>query len=115
MAGSAGHRNSKSHAEKEGWKELGVTCRNTISSSVVRLVCRLLVERRFESWRRERRTGGEAMWIVGMREAGGKRILGRDQGWTREDFGFSFTCPAGGGADLAPKGCRGMCAVGEKN
>ena len=73
------------------------------------------MERRFESWRRERRTGGEAMWIVGMREVGGKRILGRDQGWTREDFGFSLTCPVGGGADLAPKGCRGMWGVGEKN
>jgi len=55
------------------------------------------------------------MWIVGMREVGGKRILGRDQGWTREDFGFSLTCPVGGGADLAPKGCRGIWGVGEKN
>jgi hypothetical protein len=61
MAGSVGRRNSKSYAEKEGWKDLGVTCRNSISSSLVRLVCRLLAERRFESWRRERRTGGEAM------------------------------------------------------
>jgi hypothetical protein len=53
-----------------------------------------------------------------MREAGGREFWGEIKDFragTREDFGFSFTCPAGGGADLAPKGCRGMCGVGEKN
>lgn len=100
MAASAGTQR-RMQKIKEGWKELGVTCRNSILSGVVRIewcaeapalgkLCSKnnahvrggggdLGPGLLADGGKDRRRGNA--WIVGTRDAGGKTILGREQGF----------------------------------